>query len=84
MVSVPCDGLQGPDQEMSAEGNGAHRPQDDDDKSDFDIDETDLESFSTVLEMSDDIDEFQIFCISLQRKSFDARRRETSSVCLLM
>ena len=54
---------------MSAEGNDAHHHhKDDDDNSDFDIDETDLESFSTVLEMSDDIDEFQIFCASLQRK----------------
>lgn len=39
---------------------------DDDDSSDFDIDETDLESYSTVLEINEDIDEFAIFCESLQ------------------
>jgi hypothetical protein len=43
---------------------------DDDDSSDFDIDETDLESYSTVLEANEDIDEFQIFCDSLQSRSF--------------
>lgn len=40
----------------------------DEDQSNFDVEETDLESFSTVLESNDDIDEFQIFCLSLQRK----------------
>jgi hypothetical protein len=43
---------------------------DDDEGSDFDIDETDLESYSTVLEANEDIDEFQIFCESLQSTSF--------------
>ena len=36
--------------------------------SDLDYAETDLESFSTVLEANSGIDEFQIFCVSLQRK----------------
>ena len=45
---------------------------DDDDGSDFDIDETDLESYSTVLEANEDIDEFQIFCESLQSKLVDS------------
>jgi hypothetical protein len=48
---------------------------DDDDSSDFDIDETDLESYSTVLEANEDIDEFQIFCDSLQSRSF------TTNIC---
>jgi hypothetical protein len=41
----------------------------DDVNSDLDIDETDLESFSTMLEMKTDIDEFDIFSRSLQRSS---------------
>lgn len=44
---------------------------DEDDDTDFDIDETDLESYSTVLEASEDIDEFQIFCDSLQKLQSD-------------
>jgi hypothetical protein len=52
-------------------GDGFEDDDDDDDEgSDFDIDETDLESFSTVLEVNEDIDEFQIFCESLQSTSF--------------
>lgn len=48
-------------------GDGLDDDDDDDDEgSDFDIDETDLESYSTVLESNEDIDEFQIFCESLQ------------------
>lgn len=58
--SVPAQGL---DQEMSG-GDGL----DDDGESDFDFDETDLENFSTVLEANEEIDEFQIFCLSLQRE----------------
>ena len=51
-------------------GDGLDEDDDDDDEgSDFDIDETDLESYSTVLEANEDIDEFQIFCESLQSKS---------------
>jgi len=57
-----------PDHEMSGDGLGedGEDDDDDDDGSDFDIDETDLESYSTVLEVNEDIDEFQIFCESLQ------------------
>jgi hypothetical protein len=52
-------------------GDGFDNDDDDDDEgSDFDIDETDLESYSTVLEANEDIDEFQIFCESLQSTSF--------------
>jgi len=51
-------------------GDGLDDDDDDDDEgSDFDIDETDLESYSTVLEANEDIDEFQIFCDSLQSMS---------------
>jgi len=50
-------------------GEGGDDDDDDDEGSDFDIDETDLESYSTVLEANEDIDEFQIFCESLQSKS---------------
>ena len=57
--------IQVPDHEMS--GDGLDDDDDEDDEgSDFDIDETDLESYSTVLEANEDIDEFQIFCESLQ------------------
>jgi hypothetical protein len=53
-------------------GDGADDDDDDDDVgSDFDIDETDLESYSTVLEVNEDIDEFQIFCESLQSILFN-------------
>jgi hypothetical protein len=48
-------------------GDGIDGNDDDDDKSDFGLDETDLESFSTLLEINEEIDEFQIFCSSLQR-----------------
>jgi hypothetical protein len=58
--------LKVPDHEMSGDGFDDD-DDDDDDGSDFDIDETDLESYSTVLEANEDIDEFQIFCESLQR-----------------
>lgn len=61
--SVPAQGL---DQEMSG-GDGLDNDGDDGD-SDFDFDETDLENFSTVLEANEEIDEFQIFCLSLQRE----------------
>ncbi len=57
-----------PDHEMSGDGQGDNNDKDEDDDSNFDIDETDLESYSTVLEANEDIDEFQIFCDSLQRK----------------
>lgn len=50
-------------------GGGIDDENGDDDQGDFDVDETDLESFTTVLESNEDIDEFQIFCRSLQRKS---------------
>ncbi|UJR37907.1 hypothetical protein I4U23_030595 [Adineta vaga] len=61
-----------PDQEMSGDGLDADDDDDDDDEgSDFDIDETDLESYSTVLEANEDIDEFQIFCESLQKLQAD-------------
>jgi hypothetical protein len=50
-------------------GDGLDDDDDDDEGSDFDIDETDLESYSTVLEANEDIDEFQIFCDSLQSMS---------------
>ena len=53
---------------MTGDGLGENNNDDDDDNSDFDIDETDLESYSTVLEVNEDIDEFQIFSESLQRK----------------
>jgi hypothetical protein len=57
------------DHEMS--GDGLDDDDDEEDEgSDFDIDETDLESYSTVLEANEDIDEFQIFCDSLQSMSF--------------
>ncbi|CAF4568568.1 unnamed protein product [Rotaria sp. Silwood1] len=60
------------DHEMSGDGlEGAGDDDDDDDGSDFDIDETDLESYSTVLEANEDIDEFQIFCESLQKLQSD-------------
>ena len=49
-------------------GDGLGNDDADEDDSAFDFDETDLENFSTVLEANDQIDEFQIFCISLQRK----------------
>jgi len=55
---------------MSGDGLDGDDDDDDDDSSDFDIDETDLESYSTVLEANEDIDEFQIFCDSLQSRSF--------------
>ncbi len=52
-------------------GDGFDDDDDDDaEGSDFDIDETDLESYSTVLEVNEDIDEFQIFSDSLQSMSF--------------
>lgn len=54
------------DEDMTGEGLANN---DDDNDSDFDLDETDLESFSTVLESNSGIDEFEIFCISLQRTS---------------
>jgi len=62
-----------PDHEMSGDGVGedGEDDDDDDDGSDFDIDETDLESYSTVLEVNEDIDEFQIFCESLQKLQAD-------------
>ena len=62
-----------PDHEMS--GDGLDDDDDDDDESDFDIDETDLESYSTVLESNDDIDEFQIFCESLQSISIKKKQK---------
>ena len=53
---------------MSGDGLGDNNNENGDDEgSDFDLDETDLETFSTVLEANEDIDEFQIFCESLQR-----------------
>ncbi|CAF3715518.1 unnamed protein product [Adineta steineri] len=60
-----------PDHEMSGEGVGDDDDDDDDEGSDFDIDETDLESYSTVLEANEDIDEFQIFSESLQKLQAD-------------
>ncbi|CAF4985338.1 unnamed protein product, partial [Rotaria magnacalcarata] len=51
---------------MSGDGLDGDDDDDDDEGSDFDIDETDLESYSTILEANEDIDEFQIFCESLQ------------------
>jgi hypothetical protein len=57
-----------PDHEMAGDGVGDDNNEDDGDDSDFDIDETDLESYSTVLEANEDIDEFQIFSHSLQRE----------------
>jgi hypothetical protein len=54
---------------MTGDGLDEDDDDDDDDGSDFDIDETDLESYSTVLEANEDIDEFQIFCESLQSKN---------------
>lgn len=51
---------------MSGDGLDDDDDDDDDEGSDFDIDETDLESYSTVLEANEDIDEFQIFSESLQ------------------
>ncbi|CAF3605893.1 unnamed protein product, partial [Rotaria sordida] len=61
------------DHEMSGDGlEGVGGDGDEDDEgSDFDIDETDLESYSTVLEANEDIDEFQIFCESLQKLQLD-------------
>ncbi len=53
---------------MAGDGVGDDNNEDDGDDSDFDIDETDLESYSTVLEANEDIDEFQIFSHSLQRE----------------
>jgi hypothetical protein len=53
---------------MSGDGLDEDDDDDDDEGSDFDLDETDLESYSTVLEANEDIDEFQIFCESLQSK----------------
>ncbi len=49
----------------------------DNEGSDYDIDETDLESYSTVLEANEDIDEFQIFCESLQSMSFEGKKRKS-------
>jgi hypothetical protein len=60
-----------PDHEMSGDGQGDNNDKDEDDDSNFDIDETDLESYSTVLEANEDIDEFQIFCDSLQQLQSD-------------
>ncbi|CAF1060914.1 unnamed protein product [Adineta ricciae] len=60
-----------PDHEMSGDGLDEDDDDDDDEGSDFDIDETDLESYSTVLEVNEDIDEFQIFCESLQKLQAD-------------
>ena len=54
--------------DVLGENNGGD---DEDGDSDFDLDETDLESYSTVLEVNEDIDEFQIFCDSLQRKDLN-------------
>ncbi len=56
---------------------------DDDDGSDFDIDETDLESYSTVLESNEDIDEFQIFCESLQSMSLKNKKKISYGFFLL-
>lgn len=62
--------LKASDHEMSGDGLDGDDDDEDDEGSDFDIDETDLESYSTVLEANEDIDEFQIFCESLQSKLF--------------
>ncbi|CAF3319814.1 unnamed protein product [Rotaria socialis] len=59
------------DHEMSGDGLDGDDDDDDDEGSDFDIDETDLESYSTILEANEDIDEFQIFCESLQKLQAD-------------
>ena len=72
--------LQVPDHEMSGDGFEDDDGDDDDEGSDFDIDETDLESYSTVLEANEDIDEFQIFCESLQSKFIPNRFHFLSTI----
>jgi hypothetical protein len=59
---------------MSGDGLDDDDDDNDDEGSDFDIDETDLESYSTVLEANQDIDEFQIFCESLQSMLFKTKK----------
>ena len=56
---------------MSGDGLDDDDDDDDEEGSDFDLDETDLESYSTVLESNEDIDEFQIFYESLQSMSYE-------------
>jgi len=60
---------------MSGDGLDDDDDDNDDEGSDFDIDETDLESYSTVLEANEDIDEFQIFCESLQSMLFKTKQK---------
>ncbi|CAF0759891.1 unnamed protein product [Didymodactylos carnosus] len=71
-----------PDHEMS--GDGLDELDDDnDEESDFDLDETDLESFSTVLEANEDIDEFQTFRDSLQKLQNDSSGYYTALTAVL-
>ncbi len=57
--------IQVPDYKISGDRFGQDNNENEDDGSAFDIDETDLESYSIVFE---DSDEFQIFSESIQRK----------------
>ncbi len=57
--------IQVPDYKISSDRFGQDNNENEDDDSAFDIDETDLNSYSTVFE---DSDEFQIFSESIQRK----------------
>ncbi len=54
-----------PDYKISGDTLRQDNNENEDDGSIFDVDETDLESYSTVF---DDSDEFQIFSESIQRK----------------
>ncbi|CAF0777814.1 unnamed protein product [Didymodactylos carnosus] len=54
-----------------------------DGESDFDLDETDLESFSTALEANDAIDEFQTFRDSLQKLQNDSTGYYTALTSVL-
>ncbi len=57
--------IQVPDYKISGDRLLQDNKENEDDGSAFDIDETDLDSYSTVFE---DSDEFQIFSESIQRK----------------
>jgi hypothetical protein len=57
--------IQVPDYKKSGDRFGQNSNENEDDGSDFDVDETDLDSYSIVFE---DSDEFQIFSESIQRR----------------
>ncbi len=57
--------IQAPDYKKSGDRFGQDSHENEDDRIAFDIDETDLESYSTVFE---DSDEFQIFSESIQNR----------------